>query len=158
MVEDTEVAAEPIEVVEPVEDINPVQNSSFTDNLTGWNPVGGSISTVERSPGDSWVKIDAPIGGISQDVSGLIEPGSNYQVDATTQLPGSGNRGYIGVRFSSEANELVSLKYTPVSGSTATEQQLEFTAPDNFARADLFAFKNNGSGSLFVDDFSIDKQ
>ncbi|MEL6927566.1 MAG: hypothetical protein AAFO95_02890, partial [Cyanobacteria bacterium J06600_6] len=154
----TEVVVNQLEAVEPIVNSTPIQNSSFADNLTGWNFTGGNISVVERSPGDRWAKIDTAVGGINQDVSGLIAPGSDYQLNATTQLVNSSARGYVGVRFTTEADELIDLQYVVVGGDTVREEQLNNTAPNNFARAELFAFKNSGSGSLFVDDFSITQQ
>ena len=142
-------------LAEPEVETLPTQNSDFSDSLSGWNSTGGNISVVERALGDRWARIDAAIGGISQDVSGLIEPGSDYQVSATTQLADFQTRGYVGVRFTTAADELIDLKYASVGSDTITEDRLDFTAPDNFAKAELFAFKNNGAGSLFVDDLSL---
>jgi|GEM_PF-6086438 len=151
-------ATETTPLIEPTKISIPIQNSSFTDSLTGWNPTGGNVSVVERSPGDRWAKIDSNIGDVSQDISGSIVPGSNYQVSATTQIADSQARGYIGVRFISSTEELSSLQYASVSGNGTQETQASFTAPEEFARAEIFAFKNNGSGALFVDDFSLIEQ
>ena len=136
-----------------------VDNSSFTDELTGWNSAGENISVVERSHGDRWVEIGSAIGGIEQDVSDQMVAGEDYQISATTQLGESGTNGYVGVGFITESNKLIDLQYIRVTGNTSLDfQQLDFTAPEGFAKAKLFAFKNQGSAAFYVDDLALSEQ
>ena len=144
-------------IINDFESSIPIQNSSFSDGLTGWNSTGGDISTVERSAGDRWVKIASPIGGISQDITDRIEGGEDYEIAATTDFSESGTRGYIGARFTNSSGKLLALKYTPVNGG-AVQEAVSCTAPKGFDRVEAFAFKNDGSSTFFVDDFSLTEQ
>ena len=98
------------------------------------------------------------MGGINQNVTNSIVPGEDYQVNATARVGDPNTIGYVGMRFATETDELIDLQFAEVSSSNPTEQQVNFTAPENFAQAELFAFKNVGSGAFFVDDFEITQQ
>ena len=136
-----------------------VDNSSFTDELTGWNTAGENISVVERSGSDRWVEFDSAVGAIYQEVGDQLVAGENYQVSATAQLSESRTNGYIGIAFTTENNRLIDLQYAQVKGNASPDfQQLDFTAPGEFARAKLFALKNNASGALYVDDLTLNHQ
>lgn len=56
-----------------------------------------------------------------------------------------------------EANELQEFQNIDVTSDTPQNLELGFTAPENFASAEIFAYKEDGS-ALFVDDFSLTEQ
>jgi hypothetical protein len=149
------VATEEVSETDSATDTIVVNNSSFSDELSGWNSGGENISVVERSEGDRWVEINSAEGGISQDVTEQIVAGEDYYLSATAQLSELGTNGYIGVRFTTETNELIDLPYTRVTGNTLEVSELQFTAPEEFAQAEIFGYKNDGSAAFYVDDFAL---
>lgn len=133
-------------------------NPNFKDGLSGWVVWSEDISIVERSNGNSWVKIDSsPTGGIAQDITDKITPGEDYQISATAQLEELGTYAAIGINYKNEANELQEFQNIDVKSDTPQNIELGFTAPENFASAEIFAYKQEGS-ALFVDDFLLTEQ
>lgn len=133
-------------------------NSDFSDGLTGWVTWSNDTTTVERLQGDDWVKI-SPMGagGIAQDISNKIEPGKEYRLSALAQLEALETYAAIGINYKDEQNQLQEFQNVPITSDTPQEFQLEFIPPENFASAEVFAYKQEGS-ALFVDDFSIVEQ
>lgn len=140
---------------EPIASSVEVANSSFEDSLSGWSIWNDGVSVEERLEGDRWASISSAESGIGQRITEQIIPGANYQITADAQLAELGTDGYVGVRFSSENNEIIDLQYQQVTGDTAQKVQLDFTAPEEFGRAEVFAWRGDGEGTLLVDDFSL---
>ena len=133
-------------------------NPGFQDGLDGWNGRSDNISVVERFNGNSWVRL-APsfTGGIAQDITGKITPGESYRISATAQVEDLGTYAAIGINYKNEANELQQVQNIDIVSDTPQTWELGFTVPDNFATAEIFAYKQEGS-ALFVDDFSLTAQ
>ena len=133
-------------------------NPDFKDRLSGWVVWSEDVSITERSNGNPWVKIDSsPTGGIAQDITDKITPGANYQISAMAQLEELGTYAAIGINYKNEANELQEFQNISITSNTPQTFELGFTAPENFASAEIFAYKQEGS-ALFVDDFSLTEQ
>ena len=133
-------------------------NANFSDGLTGWIAWSNDTTTVERIQGDYWAKINpAGRGGIAQDISDKIEPGKEYRLSALAQIEALETYAAIGINYKDEQNQLQEFQNVPITSNTPQEFQLEFTPPENFASAEVFAYKQEGS-TLFVDDFSIVEQ
>ena len=140
-----------------------IVNSDFKDNLTGWVAWSDNISVENRTQGDEpkaplrdrWIKLDAGEGGIGQDIAEQIVAGEDYQLKAEGQLSDLDTEAYVGVRFSTEANEPIDIPYTQITEDTVQEFQFDFSAPEEFAGAEVFVWKGNGSGAVMVDDFAV---
>ena len=130
-------------------------NPSFQDGLTGWNGNVGRASVVERSGDNSWVRLDSSLtGGIVQDITGKIIPGENYQISATAQVEDLGTYAAIGINYENEAGELQQFQNIDITSDTPQNFELGFTVPQDFATADIFIYKEEGS-AVFVDDFVL---
>jgi hypothetical protein len=135
-----------------------LDNPSFSNGLTGWYPFNNGVSVVSRSGESSWVKIAASGGGLDQDVTSDIVTGQSYVVGGTAQLSQTGDSGMFGVLFKDATGKITDIKSINVTDSSSQYFQLGFTAPNNFAEAKIFGYKDTGTADLFIDDFSLSKQ
>jgi hypothetical protein len=137
--------------------VNPTFNG-----LTGWYVYPGSVVSVVNRPGQpNWVDIAAKGGGLEQDITSDIVTGQSYTVGGNAKLSQAaqaGDSGIFGVFFKDAFGNRLGVSTVQVTNSTAQYFQLGFTAPPNFAAAELFAYKNPGTADLFVGDFTLFKQ
>jgi Right handed beta helix region len=133
-------------------------NSSFNKGFQGWSVWDSSVSLTNRSADNQWVKINSVGGGLGQDITKDMIAGQNYVVGGTAKLSNMGDKGYLGVLFKDSAGTIQDFQAITVSEIMEKPVQLGFTAPSNFAVAQIFAWKENGSADFYVDDFSLVKQ
>jgi Right handed beta helix region len=133
-------------------------NPSFNKGFQGWSVWDSSVSLTNRSADNQWVKINSVGGGLGQDITKDMIAGQNYVVGGTAKLSNMGDKGYLGVLFKDSAGTIQDFQAITVSEIMEKPVQLGFTAPSNFAVAQIFAWKENGSADFYVDDFSLVKQ
>jgi hypothetical protein len=66
--------------------------------------------------------------------------------------------GIFGVLFKNASGKTIDIESLDVTNTTAKHFQKGFTAPANFATAEVFGYKDAGKGDLFVGDFTLSKQ
>ena len=132
-----------------------VDNPSFSDNLTGWNVWNEGITADNRGSQDRWVRIESEFGGLGQIVSEEIIPGEEYNFSAIAQASQIATKGSVGILFKDQAGEFIEVVSAPVNQTQPQTLELGFTAPQNFAHAEVFAYKENSPGILFADDFAL---
>jgi hypothetical protein len=133
-------------------------NPNFNKGLQGWSVWDSSVSLTNRSAENQWVKINSVGGGLGQDITKDMIAGQNYVVGGTAKLSTMGDKGYLGVLFKDAAGIIQDFQAITVSEIMEKPVQLGFTAPSNFAVAQIFAWKENGNADFYVDDFLLVKQ
>ena len=130
-------------------------NPGFQNGLNGWNGRSEDITIVGRSNDNSWVRFSSSLtGGITQDITGKITSGENYQLNATARVEDLETYAAIGINYKNETGELLEVQNIDINSDTTQNFELGLTVPDNFATAEIFAYKEEGS-ALFVDDFVL---
>ena len=65
-----------------------------------------------------------------------------------------GTYAAIGINYKNEAGELQQFQTVDITSDTPQNFELELMVPEDFASAEIFAYKEEGS-AVFVDDFVL---
>jgi hypothetical protein len=137
----------------------PIVNPSFNDKFMGWHWYNDPnlVSVANRPGGSNWADIKSH-GGLGEFVTKDIVAGQHYTVGATALVNLAGDLGVFGVLFKNADGKTIDIESLDVTNTTAKHLQKSFTAPANFATAEIFGYKDAGKGDLFVGDFVLTKQ
>ncbi|MBO0880958.1 MAG: RICIN domain-containing protein [Mycobacterium sp.] len=127
------------------------QNSSFeTGNLSGWrnNGVVGVESSVVQS-GSYAVQLNAANNGVDQIVTGL-SANTTYVLSGWVNNTDGSDTTYIGVKDygGPEADAII-------TGTGWQQGLLAFTTGSSNTSADIYIWKNAGSGATYGDDITL---
>ena len=130
-----------------------ILNSGFEDGFTYWSDWGNS-SWTNSSPasgtgnGQIW-----GAGGGGQSISG-IQGGLTYQLSIWAKTSNPDEGAWFGITFVNDQDQDIAKFYLPVTTSSYQQYFMPFVAPNSFASAYVWFWKNRNDLMSF-DDFSL---
>lgn len=131
--------------------INLLANPGFEQQFTSWTSWGNSQAVTDAAAGAYALRAGTAGGGIAQDLKSL-QPGKAYVFTAKAKRSNSSDWGWIGITFRDAAGNQIAAPSAPISGGAYETVTLEFTTPASFASATAWAWKDPGTGYIFVDE------
>jgi hypothetical protein len=131
---------------------NLVTNGGFDNGLAGWDNWGNT--TTSTASGSSAAQVGTAAGGFGQRI-GPVLPGTSYRLTAQAKVSTAGDVGYLGVAFADDAGNTLAVQNAVIRSTTASTLQVDATAPAGATKAQVFVWKNDGSGFAVVDDMSL---
>lgn len=135
-------------------DTLPVRNSGFsTGTLEGWEDWGGT-RPVTLPVGGSAMEVVSR-GGFGQSLP--VRAGQVYSLRVKARVSGSAQdyEAMVGLAFKDEEGRDRSGDYFLISATEEKEYTLTLAAPPGTLKAEIWAWKNDGSAVLTLDDFSL---
>ncbi|UCC68540.1 MAG: S-layer homology domain-containing protein [Armatimonadota bacterium] len=142
---------------------NYLLNPGFEDGNDHWgayaywgnsNPYPGALAVQEYPHSGVYaLRIDAAAGGRAQTVA-KPRPNTTYRLAAWGKVSIPGNAGWVGVEY----YDIHGNRYAPAVQFTSTTYQyleMQFTTPATIDWMRVFAWKDESTGYLYVDDVSL---
>jgi hypothetical protein len=134
--------------------VNLLANPGFEQQLASWTSWGNSQAVTDAAAGAYALRVGTGGGGMAQDLKAL-SPGKTYVFTAKGKRSNSSDWGWIGITFRDAAGNQIAAPSALISGGAYETVTLEFTAPASFATATAWAWKDPGTGYIFVDEANL---
>ncbi|QHW31408.1 cellulase family glycosylhydrolase [Paenibacillus rhizovicinus] len=129
----------------------PLQNPGFeTGVLSPWTTQNNAVlSTTNVHSGTRAVNIGTSNTGVEQNIAGL-SPNTTYTLSAWVKNAAAGDVVYLGAKNfgGAEVN-------TTTTSATYTQLSITFTTGSANTTANIFVWKNAGTGATYTDDFAL---
>lgn len=135
--------------------LDAVRNGDFEDSGLAWQLFGTSTyDSSQRSSGTQALRIGPGQGIAFHDLTG-IQPGLCYTLRGQSMLTDLGDSGTYSILFLDDQDDEIESFDIDVAWDSYQLDELEFTAPDEFAACRLAAGKPTGPGALYVDELEV---
>jgi LCP family protein required for cell wall assembly len=138
-------------------DIERVPDQSFEAGPGDWDlETGAAIVETDAVDGTHALQLTGSGSYAGQNVYFLA--GTTYQLTGWGKVSAEGETGQIGIAYvDANENRLGDLEPPPLTFTSTDYQQqaMSFTVPDGVARASVYAFKPDGTGTFTVDELSM---
>ena len=127
--------------------LNMLSNGDFEAGLTDW--VNWSNAQVLDGAGAAGslraLHVGTAAGGAGHDVAGIV-PGTSYHLTAQARVSGPSEVVFVGINILDQSNNVIAQQAVPVTTTAYSLATVDITAPANAAKANVFVWKNAGSG------------
>ncbi|MEO1393970.1 MAG: DUF4347 domain-containing protein [Cyanobacteria bacterium J06634_5] len=132
-----------------------LNNGDFENNLTGWNTYTNteSISTTEAFSGDRALQLSAAGSGIGQTLEAI--EGETYTFTGNAKTSSSGYSA-VGINFFDENYDYLDGSSKRIIGNEWQAYQLEGSAVAGSRYVQIWAYKDDGNGDVFVDNLTLE--
>lgn len=132
---------------------NMVGNGGFESGMTGWSDWGNArLLAGAGTSGSNAVQVGSGAGGAAYRVNGLVA-GTTYRLTATLKVSNPSETVWAGFNFLSSSGSFQGGTRTgPVTSTGYVTVTVEWVASATTPSADVYVWKNDGSGYGYMDD------
>ncbi len=139
-------------------EIERIKNGSFEEGIEPWYVESGAVVIQEPAASDGTAVLEIGVAGGYLDQAVFFVPGTEYYLNVTARVTIAGESGEFGVGwFDAEGTRLRDREPAALifDSTEFTTQQLIFTAPEDIAALKMYAYKDDGEGTMQIDVASL---
>lgn len=123
--------------------------------MSSWTNWGNATAVTGQSNSGAYaVRVGTGAGGLAEDIGG-IAAGTIYRLSGRVKVSDSSETAYLGVTITDAAGASLLQQTVPFSTIAYYGANLDVRAPANAAKAQVYLWKNAGSGYAYLDDISF---
>jgi hypothetical protein len=135
--------------------VNLVVNGDFESAMTDWANWGNaSVAAGQGTAGSQAIRVGTAGGGAGEDI-GSVTAGTVYRLSGQVKVSDASETGYLGVSFLDASGAALQSQSVPFSTVNYYGAQLDVRAPASAVRAQVYVWKNSGTGYAYLDDIAL---